>query len=199
MKDIEDLMPKVAQFAPGLPEPTAIEHIRDAAIILCKRTRCWRELLESQTTGALNALPTMPVGADLFEIESAYFDDQELERVGFSHDMLFHDVGIPHSISQASPNTVLLEPGGVGTLKLSAYLKPSQNTDQLPDFMFDQFHDALVSGALSTILLLPNQPFSSPQLAMAFGGQFNSILDRNFAFNVRGQQRAPVRTKASFM
>src|SRR5574340_157087 len=48
-------------------------------------------------------------------------------------------------------------------------------------------------------ILIQNEPFSNPQLAMYYDQQFTSVLDRNFAYNVRGQQRAAKRSKARFL
>ena len=69
----------------------------------------------------------------------------------------------------------------------------------LPAFMLDQFGDALAAGALSRLLLLPNQPFQDANMAMIKAAEWRDVLDRNFAFNLRGQQRARKRTKASFL
>ena len=65
-------------------------------------------------------------------------------------------------------------------------------------FFFDQFPRALADGALGSLLLLPNQPFTNPQLGVVFANKFQAVLDRNFAFNMRGQQRASKRTKPNY-
>jgi len=199
MRDIEELLPKVIQYAPGCPDITAVDHLRDAAIQLCERTRCWRVQDEFQTSGLESEVFCVPDCASLYQIEKAWFNEMELEARSPHLDMLFHDCGQPRFISQVSPNSIRLEPFGRGTLHLSMYLKPSPNAEVLPCFLFDQFARALGDGALSTLLLLPNQPFSNPQLGMAFAAKFEAVLDKNFAFNLRGQQRAPVRTKPRYL
>lgn len=195
-RDIETLFPKVLQYAPGCPEPTAIEHLRDAAVELCKRTRCWRDIDEFEAIGVgPEEIPSILPYAALFEIEKAWFNDHELEPKGYGDDMLFHDAGEPRYIAQVSPNSVMLDPPCAGNLKISMFLMPSENAETLPQFFFDQFPRALADGALGTVLLLPNQPFTNPQLGAAFAQRFQSVLDRNFAFNMRGQQRARIRTR----
>lgn len=198
-REIETLYPKVLQYAPGCPEPTAIEHLRDAAVQLCKSTRCWRDIDEFETEGlGPEEIPGIQPYAALFEIEKAWYNDHELERKGFGHDMLFHDAGEPRYITQVGPNSVMLDPAGAGTLKISMFLMPSENAETLPLFFFDQFPRALADGALGTLLLLPNQPFTNPQLGVVFANKFQAVLDRNFAFNMRGQQRARKRTKPNY-
>lgn len=199
-RPIEDLYPKVLMYAPGCPEPLAVDHLRDAAITLCERTRCWRDVDEFETDGESRVvIPAIVPGTALYEIEKAWFEEQELEPTGYAEDMLFHDNGYPRRFSQQLPDTLQLIPAGSpGTVRLSMWLKPSQDAEELPKFFFEQFAQALADGALSTLLLIPNQPFTNPQMAAVFDSRFTAMLDRNFAYNMRGQQRARKRTKASF-
>ena len=198
MRDIEGLLPQVLPHASGCAEPTAIQHLRDAAKRLCERTRCWRHIDTFTTRGTEHEIMAVPSDACLFEIEWARFNDRELEPKIPTGDMLFHDCGEPRYISQVNPTCVSIEPNGVGELTVSMFLIPAENADELPDFMFNQFARALGDGALATLLLIPNQPFTNPQMAAVFEGKFQNILDRNFAFNMRGQERARKRTKPNY-
>lgn len=198
MRDLEDLLPKVLPSAPGCSEPLIIEHLREAAIKLCERTRCWRDMDTIETTGEEDEILCVPGFANLFELEWARFNDQELEARPFDVDMLFHDEGMPKYITQASPNSVSISPPAKGRLSLSMFLSPAQHADQIPAFIVERFGRALGDGALSTLLMLPDQTFTNPQLGALFGNSFKAVLDRNFAFNVRGQQRGRKRTRPNF-
>lgn len=199
MRDIEDLFRKVAPYAANCPEPVMVEHIREAAIRLCERTRCWRFTDTFQTTGDETEIVCTPPYASLWEIEEARFDDRKLERSKQHAEMMMADLGAPQYLTQLAHNSVSLQPRGQGSLWISMFLKPSQNADQLPDILVDEFGTAIGHGALSTLLLIPNEPFTNPQQGIYYGQLFQSVLDRNFAYNVRGQQRAPVRTRANFL
>ena len=198
MREIEDFLPQVMPYAPGCAEPVAVQHLRDAAIRLCERTRCWRHIDTFQTTGQEHEILAVPSEANLFEIEWARFNDRLLEPKTPDGEKLFQDNGDPRYITQVNPDCVSIEPHGIGDLTISMFLKPSQSADQLPSFMMSQFARALGDGALSTLLLLPNQPFTNPQMAMVFESKFQTVLDRNFAYNMRGQERARKRTKPSY-
>jgi hypothetical protein len=199
MRDMEEIFHKVTQYAMQVPEPSVQEHLRNAAITLCKRTRCWRMQDSFEVTGDMDDVVCVPSYASLFEIEEARFNDIRLERSKIEGDMIMADLGQPRYVTQFGPNAVALQPRGQGTLWVSMFVMPSLQADVLPDFMIDQFADALGHGALSTLLLIPDQPFSDPQRAAYFDQQFTQALDRNFAYNVRGQQRAPIRTRARFL
>lgn len=199
MRDIEDLLPNVLPYAPGCAEPTAVQHLRDAAVRFCERTRCWRFIDTFQTTGEHHEILVVPSDAVLFEIEWAKFNNRELEAVSPQAATWHNQDGYtePRYITQVNPNCVSLEPHAVGELVISMFLKPAPTALEIPAFMICDFGRALADGALATLLLLPNQPFTNPQLAMMFETKFQQALDRNFALNMRGQQRAPKRTKSN--
>lgn len=198
MVEFDVLLPRVMQYAQAVPEPLAIQHLRDAAIKLCEDTRCWRDVYTTQTTGDEIEVTSVPPYAALYSIEWARFDGQLLEARAPTSDLVIGEEGVPRFITQLTPNTVTLVPFGVGSLQLSCFLKPSLNADIIPDFLYTEFGPAIADGALSTLLLIPNQPYSNPQQAIYHGQRFQAVLDKNFAYNLRGQQRAAKRTKSSF-
>ena len=199
MREIDELLPYVMPYAPGLAEPTAVQHLRDAAVRFCERTRCWRLIDTFQTQGDHHEITAVPSDAVLFEIEWASFDGRKLEPVSPKPDNFHTDAGLtdPVYITQVTPSCVSIEPHAVGELKISMFLKPMMTALELPSFLVSDYGRNLADGALSTLLLLPNQPFTNPQLAMVFETKFQQALDRNFALNMRGQQRAPRRTKSN--
>ena len=204
MREIEDLLPHVMPYAPGCAEPTAIQHLRDAAVRFCERTRCWRHIDRFKTDTHHHQIMAVPSQAVLYEIEWAKFGERhELEaRTPDVED--WHREGdeaysYPRYISQVNPTCVSIEPHVVGDLSISMFLKPSPTTDMLPDFLVSHFGRAMGDGALATLLLLPNQPFTNPQMAAIFEGKFQAAMDKNFDFNLRGQQRARKRTRPNFL
>lgn len=202
MREIEDLLPHVMPYAPGCAEPTAIQHLRDAAVRFCERTRCWRHIDTFKTEGHHHELVAVPSQAVLYEVEWAKFDGRELcadtPDVRTWHNQE-EAQAYPRYITQVNPTCLSIEPHAVGELSISVFLKPAPTADMLPDFLVSHFGRNLADGALATLLLLPNQPFSNPQLAMAFESKFQASLDRNFDFNLRGQQRARKHTRARYL
>ena len=200
MRSIEDILPHVMPYAPGCAEPTAIQHICDAAVRFCERTRCWRHIDTFQTVGDHREIAAVPADAVLFELEWAKFNGKELEPVTPQFDNYHVETGgiEPRYITQVNPSCLSIEPHGVGELTLSMFLKPAEHAPELPDFLVSDFARTLADGALSMLLLIPNQPFTNPQMAAVFEGKFQTAMDRNFAYNMRGQQRAPRRTKSNY-
>ena len=202
MIEIERLLHHVLPFAPECPEPTAIHHLREATIQFCERTRIWRHELTISTADPL--VIVTPAGSRLFEIEDAWFNGTRLERVPVNEaaDYVGDSPGVPRWITEYGETGVRLvpfDPADPGELRISAFLTPSRDATEIPDFLVDGHARTIADGALSDLLMLPNQPFSNPALAAGFGVRFEAQINRNFAANIRGRQRAPTRSKPHWL
>lgn len=204
MKPLDALFPRIAPRAKHCPEPVLASGVRTAAIEFCERTRLWRSEDSFTVSEASCNVMAVPYGAVLHEIESARFNGLPLEPVSVS--WLDHEIAEWRTktatagkwITQLEPDTVRVVPAAEGTLDLSLVLKPSEDAEQLPDFMVQAHGRALADGALAEILTIPGQPFYNPELAMFHSNRFRAELDRLFNINIKGQQRAPTRTKPHF-
>lgn len=205
MKLLDDFLPSIRPYAPGVADPTAYFAIRQAAIEFCERTRLWRFEDEFQVNSEDADGLMAPPDAVVHEIESAWFDDHKLTPqttrwldrncVGWQTGLAN---GFPQYVTQKSQNEVSIAPRGTGTVRLVMFLKPSQDADEVPDFLVDQHRETIAQGALARILMIPNQSFTSPDAAMAYSMAFGQALDRLSAKGFTGQQRAPVRVRPSF-
>lgn len=223
MTAISNFMPLVLPYAPAVPFPVAEQMIRLAAVEFCERTRCWRHIL-TRHVDAFNGgcgqpqIRILPPYATIFEFEFAYFNGEALTPTQFSdvdvrsEEQGGPEIGVPAHITQTEPNTVMLLPlpEASGSLQLSLFLKPV-STDEwsggtydfeddddlnvLPEFLLTQQGEILSHGALARILALPGQSFSDPREAARRAALFAQGLDSRFRTNLRGQQRAPTRTK----
>lgn len=199
MAEPEDFFRWVIPSASACPDPIAAAHIIDAARSFCEATRCWRHRQRVTLDGTEADIALSVEDAAIHELERALFDDEELSEITFDASFL-SDEGEPRYISQINPATFVLLPGPrAGVLDLSIFLKPAVRALTLPDFLLHQHAQAVAYGALSTILVVPDQPFSNPKLAVYFAQQFEMRKDAGFNLNRRGQQRAPSRTRASYM
>jgi hypothetical protein len=189
-------------------------NLRLAAIEFCERTRCWRHILNT-TVNSANRTVVAPPYAAIHEIEHAHFDGEPLTPAQFSDidqaETVEEQAGqSPRYITQVTPNTVMLYPfSQAGRLTMAAFLKPrggnefSGNPDNpledsydfVPDFLLIQHGEPIAFGALARILALPGQPFSNPAMAGAYLARANAAMETRFSTNMRGQQRAPRRTR----
>lgn len=208
MKDLDEFLPSIRPYAPGVADPTAYFAIRQAAIEFCEKTRMWRFEDEFDIVGDEFEALLCPASAVIHEIDEVWFDGIKLRKVTTSKldeivpswrngDTL--PTGSPSYVTQTKPNEIVLVPFGTGTVKLSLFLKPAQDAVEVPDFLPDQHRETIAWGALARILMIPNQSFTSVEMASSFGQAFQAKIDGKQTKGIAGQQRAPTRTKASFL
>ncbi|RBO54652.1 hypothetical protein DSD19_04555 [Rhodovulum sp. BSW8] len=206
----------VRPSAPSAPDPVIVEHLRLAATTFCTRTRCWRDT-HTETITAQNQSISLPPYATILEVESAVLDGVLLIpaiHADFDPADFTAAGGRPKYLTQIAPNTLTILPFAAGgTLLLTAFWtprpghefaigasrQPENAFNQVPEFLYVNHSATIVAGALASLLALPNQPWTSPDLAMMKGAAFSAACDDAFALHLRGQQRAPLRTKAQFV
>ena len=208
MTELDVFLPNIRLYAPGVADPTAYFAIRQAAIEFCERTRVWRFEDEFNVTEDDAEGLFAPGGSVILDIDGVWFDGKKLKpktpkqlddtmpawRSGAEK-----PTGDPSYVTQTAPNTITLVPFRAGSVKLSLFLKPAQDAEELPDFLADQYRETIAWGALARILLIPNQSFTNPEMGAAFGQVFQQKMDGKSTIGITGQQRAPVRTRASFI
>ena len=210
MNSLSSLIPILAPFAQSVPDPVAEFYLRQAAIDFCSRTRAWREIEEMEVENGECEFMQSYAYASLHEIESVHFRDANTTRWSRLEPRPYKDTDLnllsddqsngarPFFFTQSAPGTLMILPRALGFVRVSMFLKPSPYSDTVPDWLTDKFPMALVDGALSYILMIPDQPYTNPAFGAMKAQQFNAACDANAAYNIRGEQRAPARTKATW-
>ncbi len=216
---LTEFLPHVLPHALRCPRPVAEFMLRQSAIEFCKRTRCWRHIVTITLTAPDQGIAiAAPAFTNIHEIETATLDGRTLTPTQFTTiqpDQLTGETmaGQPEYITQIDPNTVCVFPYGTGVLRLSLFLKPAEGksfgTDAadplhdafnvVPPFMLTQYAEALAAGALSRILMIERQSFSSPEKAAINMAKFDEACGASHTTSMRGQQRAKLRTPPRFM
>ena len=204
MKPIDDFLPLILPRAPGCPEPIAFDAIRQAAIEFCERTRIWRDTDQfmADEFGDIFA----PAQSVVYQIEDARFDGRRLTPIGVQDlngmypdcDWTTKTGEQPQYVTQLHPDTIKVVPSMSGMVTLTMLLKPTNNAQELPDFIFDQYARTIADGALAEILMIPGQPYTNPQGGAMYSQRFQQRLDSLQVQGIKGQQCAPIHTKASF-
>jgi len=204
MIGFEAFLSKILPRVEGAPRPAVNDAIRVAVQEFCQRTRLWRGVDTIHIVSLEEGIIAAEHGAVIYEIESARFNGYNLEPAsitwldGTKEGWRTWGDGQPKYITQTEPDTVLLVPGGIGTLELSTFLKPSEDATVFPDFIADHYKQIIADGALAELYMQPGQPYSSAELAMFHSTRFERRLDGMNSDSVKGQQRARVRTKPFF-
>lgn len=204
MTDLEAFLPQVMPYAPGCPEPTALAAIIKAAQDFCERTKLWRDKDQFTVTPTSCNVVCVPDGADLFEIEQATLNGYLLEPITQADlnsrlpDWRTREETQGRWITQTEPGSVMVVPRSTGTLFLATVLRPANDAEQMPDFIAQHYLRVIADGALAEILMTPGQPFTAPDRAQFYSMRFEQRLGELSTRSIQGQQRARLRTKASW-
>lgn len=221
---LSEFLPYVLPHAPGCPAFVAESYLRMAAIEFCERTRCWRKISEFEMDEDRTIALVAPYYAAIHEIEYASFGSENMPKapltptqysdLGERHRADLEQEGPPRFITQVNPNSVTVFPLAPGTLEVSLFLKPRMGQDfapgdddnpvqdaldVVPDFLLTQWGEPIACGALSKLLLQPQVKWQDPERAAYYLQKFERACDRHFGQNLRGQHRAPRRTRFAFL
>lgn len=221
IRPLEDFFPLVMPYADMAPSPMVQQALRLSAVEFCERTRCWRHITTRTVLREESTIVTPPY-ATIFEIESATFNGLRLIATQFTQIEQGVDDqggGQPAYISQKSPQSVTLIPRPMdgldpAVLVLSMFLKPKCATEQpvassydpetdddynvVPEFLLVQHAESIAAGALRRLCDIPGQSFTDPGRAASSMALFERACDNHFRSNLRGEHRAPSRSRAQY-
>lgn len=213
--NLTEFLPLVRPHTPGAAIPSMTQALRRSAIEFCERTRCWRETITITITEQDQAI-TAPDDSAIHEIERAEFDGERLTPIEYDDlslpEFLESEEGRPAVITQKTYNEIAIVPFRAGTLICTLFLKPrdgenitidaggqpANSFNTVPEFLLSRFGEAIAAGAIARVLIIPQQPFTNPEMAAVHAGRFEQGVARFNGANVRGQHRARPRINASF-
>lgn len=173
--------PDLLTFVQACPEPLLNQELRRAAQTFFRRSRAWVQWLTPITlTSAVSYPLTLPTDAMVVRLEKATLDGKPIELPNwrsFEADPLAVP-GQSSGITTADRISVLLaQPYAAGgRLAVQAALAPSDAATTIPDDQVAQHRDAILHGARSRLLLLPDKSFTNPQMATLELGMFEDAI-----------------------
>ncbi|MDB6179003.1 hypothetical protein PAF17_16040 [Paracoccus sp. Z330] len=209
MVSTRELLPLIAPFAPTCPDFITAQQARFAAIEFCERSRAWRHVVTTTVTDR-EMTPVVPDTATIHEIEFAEWGESRDKLTPVQFSTIKGDIeGRPHYVTQVNPHAITVSPFEEGEIRISMFLKPLSATEYgsdpanpledrfnvIPDFFVSIHGSTLAAGTLARILSIPDEPWTNPQEAQRYWMIFQDKLNQSFRANMRGQQRAPIRTR----
>lgn len=208
MIDLDDFLPDITPKAPGAATPAVYAAILHACAAICIRTREWRDSSTVPVMDLDDIEYEPPAQSLLVDFESVTFGDTDIPlepKTAAWMDRCMRGwrrgtiTGIPKYFTQLAHNTLRIAPIENGILTVNAFLKPSNDADQVPDFLFEKYRELVAWGALGRLLVTPQQPFTDMTMGPVYAAMFTNKLDSLAWQGDIGEQRAAARSRANYM
>lgn len=179
------LLPKVYAGAPGVPETAAEHYLREAAIRFCEAAGWLQRDVRFPTACGLCVYPLLPS-----ECERVV----RVQRVWFGHCRYneWHDDGIAFAVDAIdTPDAAVVldaEPDGCEPLNVRYVAAPARDACLIDARLIEEWGQTLVDGALSTLVMLPDQPFSNSTLAAIHARTFDDDIRRARVRRITGRK-----------
>jgi hypothetical protein len=179
MARFRDYTRHAASYCPNLPAVVFSRALLSAARDYFTRTQAWKETINiSMVTdkSVYNLLDLFNDGI-IDTVTQVILNDKPLTAV--ERESIDTRVGIPEYFASPTKNTIAVYPipKESGTLQVTATLKPSIDTDFLPDDLFDEHFEGLIAGCIWQIKRMPGTDWYDPQAATNFAYEFNKFID----------------------
>lgn len=193
MANLSDFVPYALPRLPGAIDQVIEAETLDVAIEFCRESKAWNgdlSLVAGATSG--DFIIDVPQYAVVDEILSVSVGGEPLtpckDVANISGNNATH-------YSSDGGVVVYIGPGDLGSsdVSLKAVLVPSDDTDELPNLLFQKFRNAIKYGVFARMMMLPNQPFSNAQLASYYEQKFKEEIDKARMNVAKGFVNAPVR------
>ena len=178
---LDALFPLVLPEVSGCPQPTLALHIALAAQRFCVETGAWLVMTDAQRTQAgLHEYDLDPeMGAQVVRVRDVWLDGALLPPMaaaqaqaqvdqagvlGYTH---YDERQVLHLVGQ--PRTGQL-------LQMRLVMAPKSNATMLPDELCLRHQVDIAHGAKASLMVMPNQVWSNPQLGAYHAQMFYSAI-----------------------
>lgn len=195
---LQDFVDDMLIEVPAASELSITRAVRFAFQEFCRQSEAYRISVNIPFL-PFTGIYSVPLPDDTYiaSIVKCSVDGYKLDFV-LPTDVIFKTGDRPQTVSLSADGDVLFDSDndGAGKASIELVLQPTRTFNVIPDSLGNAFFEGIRAGALSRMLLMPNQPWSNVSGAANYGQIFNnSILEAKR--EARNDRSRPVR-KAKF-
>lgn len=197
----------ILPYASGCPRSMAIDEARNAIIRLCEDSTIYRVNIPASDVqiGVDDYTITPPAETRMVTFISFQYNGKPID--GYTEEELDQldygwregKAGTPTAYTMLAPDRFKLnripEENIVGGMEIRVALKPTETTQEVDDVFYNDWQQAVISGALQNLLSLPKKPWTDMQKAGDYGAQFNHEIQRARARATKGYLRGGATVK----
>jgi len=196
--------PFLIPLVPHVADPVAEQAIRDTCIEFCKESLIWQTPIDpiSSTAGEAVYQLDVPTNANLAHVVDLYYNNARLAKKSvseiaskFTRDWM-QSVGTPTVFTMLNPNEITLvsKPDRSVLDAITGILAyaPMRKSTGIIDYIYEDYAEEIARGAAARLMMIPNQQWTDPKMALGYRKQFMSDMSNARAHVNQGQMRAPI-------
>jgi hypothetical protein len=201
---LSKFLPYVLPHVPGCTDPFAEQAVRDAADEFCQFSRAVREALEPITLAVGVSdyeISSETAGCVVYDVTDVMIDGSPIEPIQpeiinrlalpLSKGAMFYTIPFPGTIRLVGKPTEHQT-----TLTMTGIIRPMESSTSVPDVLLNDWRDTIVSGALTRLMAVPEQPFTNTALVSYHRSFFNSGILRAANRGLLGNTKVSLRVQA---
>lgn len=205
--DISYWLQSVSNRVPGATKEIIDDAIRSSARKFCSDTHLYVRQLTAINIVALTPTYTLTAPSDtaIVDVEHVEINDKPIGAV--SEDLLNKSNENWRTQESTEPTQIMVDPEKVlrlkqipteditGGLKVWVSLKPNPTTTVIPDFIYDDWFDCVLNGALSKLLKQPNQVWTNIQLGNFYENEYDGEMTKARGKRITGKTSVRLRVQ----
>lgn len=188
--DLGEFLPRVSLVAKGVPDDVALEYLRQSAQTLARDSLILKREVRLDVQAGVrdyyldNGDNEQVHYVSHIQLGKGFCPYRYNERTSYRHFVEHRDF-----VFEPNDKIILTHPPKEDAeqhLRVRYFAMPSQTACQLDKLIFDRYHDVVVNGALSSLLLMRQYEFADPQMAMLYQRQFQQGIAKAKIDAMRG-------------
>lgn len=182
---------RVSLHVPGIPSPLIVHSLREAAIDLCRRSKCWREDLSATvltagfpytavpTTGAVTVPRVSKVLRVIADGLKPPLDEIDEREASLRFDDWKATTGTLDAFTENPVGVIRLVPLPATTvdLEITVALEPDETATGIDDFVYNEHRETIISGAVYRLAMIPGKPWTNFDVALIHKKIFEDGVD----------------------
>lgn len=186
MAQLSDLLDRVHDEYPGVPELLALRALSDAVKEFCSRTHAWQDFLSDVTLRAGVGEYDIDVdnGQQLVALKEVRLDGRRIDPIAPERVRLRAESPQPGAVVgyiQVSPASIQLvqvpDKAGVLVVKAALTLARNNTTADIPASLLDEYGEAIAAGAKMRLVKMAGQPWAAADASVIYATQFYSAIN----------------------
>lgn len=195
--NLVDFVDDIVVEVPAVLEPTALSHLIRAARQFCRDSRIWQREFSIYTVKGVDGYSVSPADSgtvldvEWLALEGRYLDGRHSTALVGNSDPEASR-GRPETYHLFEGDRIVFTPIPDGSHIVTGVqsLIPPRGSDEIPDWMADQWGEALVALTSANLMTMPNKDWTDPSASQIHFARYAQLVQQAKKFALGENRRA---------